>query len=340
MLLSVIIPVYNVKNEIECLLNGLLEQDLNEVEIILVDDGSIDGSDFVCSKYSERNSNIKVLYQKNRGCYAARQTALECATGKYITFIDSDDIVDNTYTSTIKKAIKKNGEFDIYVFGYKQQYPKECLIFNNKNKEYNAKEYYQDILLNVIQGPFALWNHVYSKDFLKKNGISFNTKYRKAGDAVFNDLCIMANPTIFTSKENVYIWKCGHESLTTKFEPTMWITILEHEKNLEEMYKEFCDTIDLRKELSKKRWYYFNYLFNNIRESNLKVKDKRDNYNIILKKNLNKEDIKYNLGGLRYWMVYHAYQYNNPIFLYLWYYTYLDSWRVKLVKLLKKVIKK
>lgn len=340
MLLSIIIPVYNVRVEIEKLLNNLVNQMTTDVEIILVDDGSTDGSLEVCNTFAHENVNIKVLYQQNSGCYMARQKALDASKGKYITFIDSDDLIDASYIDILRTELMRCKNYDIYVFGYNQKYPKDFLSFYNKDKEYDVCDYYRDILTHTIQGPFALWNHVYSKSFLDKNGICFNVSFKKAGDAVFNDLCLLAEPRIFTSSKIVYTWVCGHESLTCKFEPTMWKTIEEHERHLDELFLKYCDGIYLKKELNGIKWYYFNYLFSNIYESNLSRIDKRINYRIILKNNIDKMIAKENLNGLRQIIMNLAIQYNQPFWLCLWRCTYASSWIVFAAKIYHCLMRK
>lgn len=93
-LVSVIVPVYNSKRYVRTCLDSLLAQTLKEIEIIVVDDGSTDGSSDVLDEYAGSHSNIKVIHQSNQGQGLARNAGVSVAKGKYIGFVDSDDYVD------------------------------------------------------------------------------------------------------------------------------------------------------------------------------------------------------------------------------------------------------
>ena len=91
--ISIIVPVYNVCLYLDNAIKCLLEQTYKNIEIILIDDGSTDGSDKICDKYLKLDKRIKVVHQKNSGVSVARNKGLEVATGKYIGFLDSDDTI-------------------------------------------------------------------------------------------------------------------------------------------------------------------------------------------------------------------------------------------------------
>ena len=92
--ISIIIPVYNVEDYLEDSIKSIISQTIFEnLEIILVDDGSIDKSYEIGKKFSEKYKNIKIIKQENKGVSAARNTGLDVASGQYIAFFDSDDQV-------------------------------------------------------------------------------------------------------------------------------------------------------------------------------------------------------------------------------------------------------
>ena len=90
-LISIIIPVYNVEHYLAECLDSVLAQTYKNLEIILVDDGSIDGSGQICDNYAGKDSRIKVIHQTNAGVSAARNKGLKVAKGEYIGFVDADD---------------------------------------------------------------------------------------------------------------------------------------------------------------------------------------------------------------------------------------------------------
>lgn len=106
-LLSIVIPVFNVRPYIERCMDSILNQANKGVEIILVDDGSNDGSESICDDYSIKYPFIKTVHKRNEGVSIARNTGIEIATGQWISFVDPDDYVENNYFSSFLSLTKK-----------------------------------------------------------------------------------------------------------------------------------------------------------------------------------------------------------------------------------------
>ncbi len=106
-LISVVIPIYNVEQYLKKCIDSVINQTYNNIEIILVDDGSPDDCGNICDEYAKKDSRIKVIHKINGGLSDARNAGIEIASGKYITFIDSDDIVENDYIEYLYKLLKK-----------------------------------------------------------------------------------------------------------------------------------------------------------------------------------------------------------------------------------------
>ena len=105
-LISIIIPIYNVEKYMEKCLNSVVNQTYNNIEIILIDDGSKDKSREICDNYAKKDNRIKVVHKENNGVSSARNTGIDMSKGKYITFIDSDDYIDTDYIETLYKISK------------------------------------------------------------------------------------------------------------------------------------------------------------------------------------------------------------------------------------------
>lgn len=103
-LVSVIVPLYNVAPYLPACLDGLLTQTHRGLEVVLVDDGSTDGSGAVCDAYAARDGRVRVLHQHNAGVAAARNAGLDQARGAYISFVDSDDVVSPRFIETLLGA--------------------------------------------------------------------------------------------------------------------------------------------------------------------------------------------------------------------------------------------
>ncbi len=103
-LVSVIVPLYNVAPYLPACLDGLLAQTHRSLEVVLVDDGSTDGSGAICDAYAARDGRVRVLHQHNAGVAAARNAGLDQARGAYISFVDSDDVVSPRFIETLLGA--------------------------------------------------------------------------------------------------------------------------------------------------------------------------------------------------------------------------------------------
>lgn len=107
-LISVIVPAYNVEKYIEDCINSIINQTYENLEILIVDDGSTDSTGDICDKFAEKDNRIKVIHQANGGMSEARNTALKHMTGEYIACIDSDDFVTDNYLNMLYSALKEN----------------------------------------------------------------------------------------------------------------------------------------------------------------------------------------------------------------------------------------
>ena len=107
-LISIIVPVYNVREYIEDCLISLQKQNYPKIEIIIIDDGSTDGSGVFCDEFAKREPRMKVIHQENAGLSAARNRGLRESHGEYLTFVDSDDLVEPDYVQYLFNLINQN----------------------------------------------------------------------------------------------------------------------------------------------------------------------------------------------------------------------------------------
>lgn len=106
-LVTVIIPVYQVEEYLEDCIKSIIRQTYGELEIILVDDGSTDNSPKICDQYAQMDSRIKVIHKANGGLSSARNAGIDICTGKYVTFVDSDDVVADVMIEEMLNLAKK-----------------------------------------------------------------------------------------------------------------------------------------------------------------------------------------------------------------------------------------
>ncbi len=129
--LSVIVPVYNAEKTLKKCIDSIIGQTYTDMEIILVDDGSTDGSLGICRQYAGLDDRIKVFHKENAGLVAARKSGAELASGEYVGFVDSDDYIDSDMYSTLMKEANEKGS-DIVAGGIKMDYPEETATTYNK----------------------------------------------------------------------------------------------------------------------------------------------------------------------------------------------------------------
>lgn len=167
--LSIVVPVYNYVELIEANINAILNQKTKyNYEVIIVDDGSTDGAGEVINKY-ENNSKVKLIYQKNAGIGAARNTGINNAIGKYIMFVDCDDIVHDDIVETLLNKAYSN-DYDMVMCAHDLSKEKNGQIFDiipNIYPKYNLMGYKNgDKIMNLAGLPWCkvykreLWNNV------------------------------------------------------------------------------------------------------------------------------------------------------------------------------------
>ncbi len=119
-MVSIVVPVYNVAEYVGSCINSLVVQTYTNIEIFLVDDGSTDASGDICKEWATRDSRIVYIKKENGGAASARNVALDRCKGQYITFVDSDDYVDDNYIEMLHAAIVTTGA-DISICGWKNE---------------------------------------------------------------------------------------------------------------------------------------------------------------------------------------------------------------------------
>lgn len=172
-LVSVIIPVFNVRPYIAEAIESVLHQTYNNLEIIIIDDGSTDGSEEVCDDYAQRDKRIIVVHKQNEGVSAARNTGLDLLNGDMVAFLDSDDAFHPDFVSVLLEALIRE-RADIAMCKYTDHCTVEKMKKIGEEKEEPGMEegVYDrfDALraLNDRKINHAVWNKLYRQELWKK----------------------------------------------------------------------------------------------------------------------------------------------------------------------------
>lgn len=211
---SVIIPMYNCERYIKKCLDSLLEQSVSEYEVIIVNDGSTDGSEKLVSDYicTHRASYFRLISKTNGGISSARNVGIENANGKWLTFVDADDWVESDYLKSMLEPVEKEPA-DFCIAGYRKYFedsgemkdcyaPQNCSCMREKaiNKIY-------------FPAPFA---RMYSRSIVMDNGLRFDERLRVGEDQAFNFnyLCYVKRCLLINVR--YYIYRIHSNSITKK----------------------------------------------------------------------------------------------------------------------------
>lgn len=238
MLISVIIPVYNAEKTIRKCVESIQAQGIEEMEIILVNDGSTDESLRVCRELGAQDFRIKVLTGENQGVSSARNKGMKEAKGKYIAFVDADDLIDHQMFYYLHDQMKKNP--DIIVFDY----------YEWKGNEHKAKHRFDDLKSDEIpreelikrmiwQLGGTCWQAVYKREVLYKNQISFVVGRTICEDYQFFLECLRYSKKALICKKCLYHYHISESSTTGKYMKNLEKDKREFSQWLLEYVKEF-----------------------------------------------------------------------------------------------------
>jgi len=227
--ISVIIPVYNVERYLLRCLYSVINQTFHDLEIILVDDGSIDNSGTLCDDIQITDNRIKVIHQPNGGQGNARNNGLKIATGKYISFVDSDDYLKQNMYENLYKQIE-NTNADTCIFGYHKERNGKILYtkINSITGTFKDNEVITNIFLNLLGAEPSynedfriLWQSpcfsLYSLELIRKYNISFPNEGEFASfseDVLYNfDYYIHASNVTIVNE--AFYYYCDNQNSTT-----------------------------------------------------------------------------------------------------------------------------
>ena len=294
---SVIVPFYNVENYIRKCLTSLINQTLQEIEILIVNDGSKDGSKEIVNEFIQKHPDkMKYFEKENGGLSDARNYAIPYATGEYIAFLDSDDYIEPTmYEKMYKKAVEEKA--DMVECDFVWEYPEKSII--SSTDTYEGKK---QMLLNAR---VVAWNKLIKRQLLQETKVIFPKGYRYEDVEFFYQLLPFIEKVAFVKEPFIHYVQREDSISNTQNERTIeLLDVLDHvityykERDLYEEYQEeleyiyaryiFCSSLfrmvmisdkKVKKDILKRAWNRLQIQFPNWKKNRyLKNKNLKNTY--------------------------------------------------------------
>ena len=253
---SIIVPVYQSKDYLKETVNSLQSQTYSNIEILLIDDGSTDGSETICDELAKVDKRIKVEHQKNQGVVCARNVGLKLARGKWIIFVDSDDIVSKVMCKDFFDYIQRYNWIDYIAMNFSktrdgliEQPSVNKVIFELKTKTQsinlirqmltskftgftkNFEELFgNNVVLNSVSGK------AYKKSFIYKHNLLENNNVKYSEDLLFNVLLLGYYGRGIYVDDAIYYYRYNPKSVShQKYMPNLIESFFEFKKILENL---------------------------------------------------------------------------------------------------------
>lgn len=185
MQISVIVPVYNVERYVGKCLDSILAQTYTDFEVIVVDDGSTDGSGAICDEYARKDSRITVFHIENGGVSAARNLAVQKAQGTYLAFVDSDDYVEPDLLLALYRKTEEFDEVDCVICASRSETEDGELVSNLEEPVPSGRTLELKRNPQILFANPAMWNKLYVREIVVQHGIAFDCGLTLAEDLVF-----------------------------------------------------------------------------------------------------------------------------------------------------------
>ena len=293
---SVIVPIYKVEKYLSECVDSIRNQTLDDIEIILVDDGSPDNCPQICDEYKKIDSRIKVVHKKNGGLSSARNAGMKVATGQYIGFVDSDDYIEVDMYEKMYNTAKKY-DVDFVMCDYYKSYgsdKKEVSLEIDEgmyNKEKIKDIIYPQLIMteNIDYGPFlAVWHCLYKNIFLKENDLYFDDIVKYSEDNLFSSIVGYKSDSFYYMKGSYfYNYRYNPNSISTTYKEDALDVYIEMNNRLYDNFYR-CKEYDFKRQLSLHMIYYTLNYINQVLGSNLNLKEKYSK----IKNSLKKKEVK------------------------------------------------
>lgn len=226
-LITVVVPIYNVELYLKQCIDSILNQSYNNLEIILVDDGSTDSCPYICDMYAEKDARVKTLHKENGGLVSARKAGVGLATGKYVAYVDGDDwISPDLYQDFYEKGIKYNVDM-VCAGGYIKEYldDSNITIKNNLgNVIYNREDLEKKVFPHFIctncfyktDIQVSLCTHIFRRELIYRNQNQVDNSIRMGEDLLCVSFCLMEAQSVALTDVCGYHYRVSLTSMSQR----------------------------------------------------------------------------------------------------------------------------
>ena len=200
-LVSIIIPVYNTEKYISKCLSTVRSQTYTNIEVLIIDDGSTDDSQRICRDMEACDKRVRVIHQSNAGVSSARNTGIDNAIGKYIAFIDSDDIVSPIYIQTLVENLR-NSVFSMCAYEKIRSHDYQFVNEAGNTKKVSAKNCAQKLLRGDF--PVAVWAAIFLRDMIGEIRFPVGIRNNEDKEFLYHYLLNNENGTVSRSDQKLY----------------------------------------------------------------------------------------------------------------------------------------
>ena len=248
-LISIIVPVYKVEDYLNRCVDSILRQTYSNLEIILVDDGSPDDCPRICDEYAKKDERIKVIHKTNGGLSSARNAGLKISTGKYISFIDSDDWIDVMFIERLYKIlVDNNTQLSACVFNKTKEFNYDRKLFI-EDVEIIKENKYKDVFVSGSYEGYVC-NKLFIGEIIANNQICFNENIFNSEDFIFVLDYLKFVESIAFIKQDLYFYYMRAESILHTNVTEKALTAFNAREYSIQFAKENCnDLVDLCKSL-------------------------------------------------------------------------------------------
>lgn len=220
---SIIIPIFNCKLYLNRCIDSILNQNYDDFEVILINDGSTDGSEKICEAYKKKDRRVTFITKANTGVSDSRNIGLKEARGKYILFLDSDDYVDQGYLEAINNIITAFQKVELINYGFYSEVDGECNktissdVINCDERYMQSVDEIRKFFVDMWDAHmlYNIWNKVYLKEIIDKYEIRF-PEYNWGEDVQFNREYLMHINNMYNSSSAFYHYVRERNGAVTK----------------------------------------------------------------------------------------------------------------------------